>query len=511
MILKNLKKFLTHKAVVAFLSFVIQIGIVLYLAIGLSLRITQIFVIMEIISVLIVLYLSTMTTINPKFVLSWTIVVLGVPIAGSVLYLLFGNRKMPKELLKKSALNEAHVGVSLKQDSDTLNEFVQNYPQYLRSMYYVEENIHYPVYANTLTKYYPLGELGYEAIKEDIKKAKKYIYVEYFIITPGKMWDEFRRILSQKAKEGVDVRLIYDDWGCPQFDKEYREKLNKQGIKAYPFNELSYRFAIQMNFRSHRKLVVVDGRSGFISGINIADEYINEKERFGHWKDNVVRIEGQAVLSLIEMFLIVWSYVSNTDLESIESYKEDIVNQKDDGYVQPFTDNPTDDHAVTETLHINAITNARHSVYICTPYLIIGYELLRALMNAAQSGVDVRIVLPGTPDKKIVYMITRSNYDKLLKAGVKVYEYTPGFIHQKTLIVDSELAIISTANMDYRSYYLNFECGISFYNSSVVEEAMDDFETIIAVSKEISEKEVKDLPLYVRVSRAIVGLFSGLM
>lgn len=511
MILKNLKKFLTHKAVAAFLSFVIQLGIILYLAIGLSLRITQIYVFMEVLSVIIVLFLSTMTTTNPKFVLSWTIVVLGLPIVGPVLYILFGNRKMPKELLKKSALNEAHVGVSLQQDSATLNEFVHNYPQYLRSMYYVEENIHYPVYANTLTKYYPLGELGFEAIKADIQKAKKYIYLEYFIITPGKMWDELRTLLSQKAKEGVDVRLIYDDWGCPTFDNEYKEKLHQLGIKAYPFNELSYRFAIQMNFRSHRKLIVVDGLSGFISGINIADEYINEKERFGHWKDNVVRIEGQAVLSLIEMFLIIWSYVSNTDLESIESYQQDIVNQEDDGYVQPFTDNPTDDHAVSETLHITAITNARHSVYICTPYLIIGYELLRALMNAAQSGVDVRIVLPGIPDKKIVNMITRSVYDKLLSAKVKVYEYTPGFIHQKTLIVDNELAIISTANMDYRSYYLNFECGISFYNSKVVEESTQDFEEIISVSQEISLKQVKDLPLYVRLSRAFVGLFSGLM
>lgn len=509
--MKLLKQLLTHRAIIAVISVFVQLSLILFLVYGLSVRFSAIYSIVQIFSILVVLNLTTQQSTNPKFIQTWTIVILGIPVIGVVLYGLLGNRKMPSELLEKSRLGETSFGIGSVQDPLTLDKFLFEHRKRTKLMTYLEKMGHFPVFDKTLTEYYPTGELAFEDMKDKLRNANKYIFMEYFIIRFGTMWDEILDILIEKAKAGIDVRVIYDDWGCPEFDSRYVGRLRGQGIKIYPFNELTHKFVVQMNNRSHRKILIVDGEYGYVSGLNIADEYINRKERFGYWKDNAVRIQGAAVISLIDMFLTFWSYCSNDPKESLDYYKRSIITVENDGFIQPFSDNPSDDLTVTETLHVLAINSARKSIRIVTPYLILGHEMTRALSNASMTGVDVKIVVPGIPDKKLVYMVTRSNYEALIDAGIKIYEYTPGFIHQKMIIIDEGVSIISTANMDFRSYYLNFECGICFYKSQVTAQSVQDFNDVIKVSDEVTVEEVKSLPVHVRLARAVVGLFSGLM
>ena len=509
--MKLFKQILTHRAIIAVLSVLVQLSLILYLIYGLSVQFRWIYLALEVASVLTVLALTTQQATNPKYIQTWTIVILGIPVIGIVFYLLLGNRKMPSELLQKSKLHESSVGIGSVQDRQTMDKFLSEHRKWTKLMTYLEKTGHFPVYDKTETQYFPTGEEAFEDMKEKLQGATKYIFMEYFIIKFGSMWDEILEILIDKAKQGIDVRLIYDDWGCPAFDAQYVARLRGLGIKIYPFNELTYKFVVQMNNRSHRKILVVDGEYGYVSGLNIADEYVNRIERFGYWKDNMVRIEGDAVISLIDMFLTFWSYCSNDPKESISFYKRSVISKQNDGFIQPFTDNPSDDLTITETLHITAINGARRSINIVTPYLILGHEMTRALSNASTSGIDVKIIVPGIPDKKLVYMVTRSNYEALIDAGIQIYEYTPGFIHQKMIVIDDDLSIISTANMDFRSYYLNFECGICFYESQATKQSLADFNESLKVSNEVTQKEVKSLPFHVKFARAVVGLFSGLM
>lgn len=509
--MKFLKQVLTHRALVAVISVMIQLGLIMYLIYGLSVQFRWIYIGLQIVSILTVLALTTQQATNPKYIQTWTIIILGIPVIGVAFYLLLGNRKMPSELLEKSKLRDASVGIGSTQDSSTLTEFLTQHRKWTKLMSYLENTGHFPVFDSTSTYYYPTGESAFKDMKEKLLNANKYIFMEYFIIKFGTMWDEILEILIKKAKQGIDVRLIYDDWGCPDFNAQYVGKLRGQGIKVYPFNKLTYKFVVQMNNRSHRKILIVDGDYGYVSGLNIADEYVNRIKRFGYWKDNAVRIQGSAVISLIDMFLTFWSFCSNDPKENINLYNRAIQPCQDDGYIQPFSDNPSDDLTITETLHILAINGARKSIKIVTPYLILGHEMTRALSNMSMSGIDVKIIVPGIPDKKLVYMVTRSNYEALIDAGIQIYEYSPGFIHQKMIIVDNDLSIISTANMDFRSYYLNFECGICFYNSRATQQSLHDFNESLNLSDEVTPAEVKSLPFTVKFARAVVGLFSGLM
>ena len=324
------------------------------------------------------------------------------------------------------------------------------------------------------------------------------------------MWQETLEILSQKVKEGVDVRLLYDDWGSALFP-ELKKQCEEHGIDVLAFNPLVPRLAIQMNNRNHRKMVVVDGRVGIIGGMNLADEYINIRSRFGHWKDTAVLIEGDAVHSLTLMFLQFYSYYSGIEEDPNDFIYnfEDLV--PDDGYVMPFADAPTDEFDVGADAHLSMISNARKYVYIQTPYLIVGYEIIQALTLAAQSGVDVRIIVPHIPDKKIVNQVTKSNYDVLIKSGVKIYEYEPGFVHSKTLVADDEVCIVGTTNMDFRSYYLHFECSILFLGGPVVEDAYKDVMDTIDVSLRITQEDLDKVSFPMKVFRSFVKIFSGLM
>ena len=354
---------------------------------------------------------------------------------------------------------------------------------------YISNYVGYPIYDNTEIKYFPLGEDVYPVMIEELKKAKKFIFLEYFIIGKGKMWQGILDILEQKVKEGVDVRVIYDDVGSiSSLPNKYDRFLESKGIKCVVFNKLKPIIAVIMNNRDHRKIMVIDGNVSFSGGINIADEYINKKEKYGHWKDNGIMIKGEATWNFTVMFLKIWNAYREDD-DTFEKFRPTIKDVKADGYILPYGENPLDDEIVGENIYLNIINQAKKYVYIFTPYLIIDSEMLSAITLASKRGVDVRIVTPGIPDKKIVFTLTRSYYKMLKKDGVKIYEYTPGFLHSKVFVCDDDIATVGTLNLDYRSLYLHFECGIYIYESKVIEEIKRDALDTMEKSHLVSDKE----------------------
>jgi len=347
-----------------------------------------------------------------------------------------------------------------------------------------------------------------------LKKAEKFIFLEYFIIEEGVMWNSILDILKQKAEEGVDVRVIYDDAGCIfKLPYGYNKKLESMGIKCRVFNPLVPLLSSRINNRDHRKIAIIDGHTGFTGGINLADEYINEYEKFGHWKDSAIMIKGEAVWSMTVMFLSMWNYLdgSNEDFNKFKPDIEPLEESCKDGYVQPFADNPLDDETVGEIVYLNLINKARRYVYITTPYLIIDNEIITALTSAAKGGVDVRIITPYCGDKWYVHEVTRSYYRTLIESGVKIYEYTPGFIHSKTFVVDDEYGVVGTINMDYRSLFLHFECGVWMYKCRTIRDIKKDFNDTLKMCREITIEELNEIKWYKTLERMILRIFAPLM
>ncbi len=342
---------------------------------------------------------------------------------------------------------------------------------------------------NTKVTYYPVGEDMFASMLEDLKKAEHYIFLEYFIIQEGLMWDWILEILEQKVKEGVDVRLIYDDVGCVSLlPFHYAGMMEEKGIKCLAFNRFIPVVSLVMNNRDHRKIMVIDGHTAYNGGINLADEYINKKLRFGHWKDTGVRIHGDAVFNFTLMFLEVWNAFKVPDLDySIfrpRRWHEEPF--EGDGYVAPYADTPLDNEALGENVYINILNQAKDYVYIATPYLLISDEMENALCLAAKRGVDVRILMPGIPDKPTVFFMAKSYYPPLLKAGVQIYEYTPGFVHAKSYVCDDRIATVGTINMDFRSLYLHFECGTFLYGCKAVLDVKKDMEECFPQCHQVS-------------------------
>lgn len=328
------------------------------------------------------------------------------------------------------------------------------------------------------------------------------------------MWNSILEILEEKVKQGVEVRLIYDDMGCMftlpyQYDKKLREK----GINACVFNPFAPVLNSGFNNRDHRKICVIDGYIGFNGGINLADEYINEYEKYGHWKDTAVILEGDAVWNLTVMFLSVWNYIHGTT-EDYEKYRPNVYQKEKfsaDGYIQPYMDSPLDDETVGENVYFNLINNAKDYVYITTPYLIIDNEMMTALSTAAKSGIDVRIITPYVPDKWYVHAVTRAHYEALTENGVKIYEYTPGFIHAKTFVVDDSYSVVGTINLDYRSLYLHFECGTWMYQTDCVMQMKEDFLKTLEVCQPVTLEDCRRVKWYRKIGRSILRIFAPLM
>ena len=338
--------------------------------------------------------------------------------------------------------------------------------------------------------------------------------MEYYIIEPGVMWDSILEILKQKVLEGVDVRLMYDDMGCIiTLPRNYRRQMERLGIKCCTFHRLQPVLTGTINNRDHRKICVIDGEYAFTGGVNLADEYINRVVRFGHWLDCGVMLHGPAAYSFTLMYLSMWDDLRNMedDPEEFLPAEGAFAGVQGQGYVQPYTDSPMDEELVGETAYINMLSRAKRSVYICTPYLVIGSELSRALESAAKGGVDVRMIVPGVPDKWFVYAVTRSYYGQLLRAGVRIYEYTPGFIHSKTMVCDGEYGICGTINLDYRSLYLHHECAVWMFRARAVEQMSRVFDETLARSAEVTLDAVRRRAWYRKIVQSLLRVFAPLL
>ncbi len=451
---------------------------------------------------------------KPGYKIAWIIPILLFPFFGGIFYLVFGGSRLGTRTKAKMVSIQTKMAAELHSSPEILAEITEQNIDAGRQSQYIQEYAYSPAFTRTATEYFPVGEAKFERFIEELEKAEHFIFLEYFIIEEGLMWDSVLDVLKRKAKAGVDVRVIYDDIGCIfKLPYQYNKKLEQMGIKCKVFNPFKPVLSPRFNNRDHRKIAVIDGHTGFTGGINLADEYINEIERFGHWKDNAIMIKGEAVYSLTVMFLAVWGYLSGVDEDYNQFKPQSHVEMEypEDGYVQPFSDNPLDDEAVGETVYINLISRAKRYVYITTPYLIVDAEMMSALCFAAKQGIDVKIITPHIPDKWYVHAVTRFNYEQLLLSGVEIYEYTPGFIHAKTFVVDDEYAIIGTINLDYRSLFLHFECGVWLYNTSTIADIKQDVVDTLAVSQKISWEKYIDISWWRKVGRGLLNLFSPLM
>ena len=451
---------------------------------------------------------------NPAYKIAWIILIMSLPIFGGPFYLLFGFNKLSRHTRKKMAkITEDMVRYDQPDESVLENMMAAQADAGLQS-HYIERGAHSPPYCRTSCEYHPTGEVSWKRMLEELEKAEHYIFLEYFILEEGTMWDPILAILRRKAAEGVDVRVIYDDLGSIfKLPDGYDKLLESYGIRACVFNPFIPVINLRMNNRDHRKICVIDGHTGFTGGINLADEYINVKELHGHWKDTAIMLRGEAVWSLTVMFLTMWDFIKG-EVADFDLYRPQVYQRElppDDGYIQPFADNPLDDEPVGENVYLNMISRAKKYVYITTPYLIPSNEMMTALCNAARSGVDVRIITPHVPDKWYVHMVSRAHYSQLVEAGVRIFEFTPGFIHAKSFVADGLYAVVGTINLDYRSLYLHFECATWMYGASCIQDIYRDFLETEAVSQEITLEQCRAVPFHTRIARNLLKMFAPLM
>ncbi len=446
---------------------------------------------------------------NPSYKISWIFAIIFLPLVGGLLYLTFGKRRTIKKF-RKSFYNAKNVNFSFYNNLNN-KKFIENLkidPACLQMVRWIYNVSQQPVYSKTQTKFLSSGNIYFENLVLDLKNAKKTIFMEFFIISPGYMWGKILDILISKVKENVDVRLIYDDFGTiASLPKDYEKYLNKVGIKCKVFNPIKPRFEAFMNNRDHRKMVVIDGEIAYTGGINFADEYINKVKKYGFWQDCGVRLKGDAVSSFVILFLNMWNYI----LKKSDFYKDYLPNQNnvlEDGIVMPFGDNPINSYYLNNSIYLKIVNMAKKFVYIQTPYLVIDDKLTNALLFAAQSGVEVIIVTPNIYDKIYVHVLTRSFYQRLIKGGVKIFEFTPGFIHSKVIIADGIVGVLGTANFDFRSLYLHFECSVWMYKTKALEQIFKDFKLILSKSKKITLKDCKNRSLIERILSFILKPFS---
>lgn len=476
--------------------------------------------------------------IRTSYKLSWIFLILSLPVFGIPAYFLFGRSELTRRTRREMGALAEEFAVLRVEDAAVREELCRENHDAAQHSIYITDYAKYPLYREEMTEYFPSGEALFPHFLEDLKRAEHFIFLEYFIMEPGEMLDAIFSILEEKAKSGVLVRIIYDDVGCIRtLPSKYFNTFESSGIESASFNPFRPFLSVIMNNRDHRKIAVVDGRIAYTGGFNLADEYINATRRFGYWKDAGIRMEGECVWSFTTMFLEMWRYITgkNEDCgkyrpcasEHAEENRKEAssdcgscpVSSADStsgsgeskGYIQPYGDSPMDYEYVGENVYLNLINRARDYVYIFTPYLILGSEMTTALVNAAKSGVDVRIIVPGIPDKKMVYLLTQSYFPVLIRGGVKVFRYTPGFLHSKCFVVDDVYAVVGTINLDYRSLCLHFECGTFLYRARAVLQVKEDFLAAVEESHPVTAEEARNRHFFVRQFFGILKLMAPLL
>ena len=468
------------------------------------------------VTIMVLMYISTILAIvnrnmPPESKVTWLLIAV-IPVFGFLLYLMFGERRLSKkemaqlenmESMKFREDNSRELRLQLKEESKAVYGMV-------KSILSMDHNA--DLYNGTASTFFPLGDQMLPQLLEDLRSAKKFIFLEFYIIEEGLMWNSILEILLEKVKEGIEVKLLYDDIGCMATLKgNYTRRLRKLGIDAHKFNKVVPRLTVAYNNRDHRKILVIDGQIGYTGGVNLADEYINQRERFGHWKDSAVRLDGRAVKALTRLFLMNW-YINQGEIEDFDKYHMENQAVDGEGFYIPFGSGPKPIYKsqVGKAVYQNIINQATDYVYITTPYLIIDYDLTEDIRNAALRGVDVRIVTPYIPDKKLIQIVTRGAYPDLMEAGVKIYEYTPGFIHSKQVLADDEVAVVGTINFDYRSLVHHYENAVWMYRSPELTKIRADFQGIFSVSQQIKLDTFR-ITRYQHLIKEIMQLFAPML
>lgn len=494
------------------LSMTFQVGWILVLILKLNKYSAVISLLISVLTLILVIRLYN-KKMPMGFKLPWIMIILAFPVLGLSLYLLLGRSDITKGMRNRLEKIDAALESCLSQDEAVMENLKAKDVSIANQFNYVSKYAKYPVYQNTDIDFFKEAEDGFEDQLKELTKAERFIFLEYHAIEDSTSFARMKKILIEKAKQGVDVRVLYDDVGSVGFiNPAFIKQMESYGIQCRVFNPLIPILNIFMNNRDHRKITVIDGRVGYTGGYNLADEYFNLVHPYGQWKDTGVRIDGDAVHNLTFMFLEMWHAMSKEEPGDVKQFFPKVpYRAKEDCFVQPYGDSPLDDELVGENVYMNIVKMAKKYVYFTTPYLIISDEMERELTMAVKRGVDVRIITPGIPDKKAVYQVTRSYYENLVKEGVRIYEYTPGFIHAKECICDDEIAATGTINLDYRSLYLHFENGVLMYNCRAIHDMRQDFEATMNISREVTEDYKKKPVLPIKIKRSLLRLFAPLL
>ncbi len=450
---------------------------------------------------------------NPAFKMTWILCVMIFPVFGTVFYVYVKLQLGTGYIGRRLSTLKIETEPYMQEDRRVVHALSANKPANANLAYYMSHQIGFPIYRNTKVTYFPLGEDKFEALVEKLEQAEHFIFMEYFIVEKGYMWDTILEILERKAAEGVEVRFMYDGMcSIAMLPYNYPRQLMKKGIHAKMFNPVRPVLSTSQNNRDHRKICVIDGQVGFTGGINIGDEYINQKVRFGHWKDTAVMLEGDAVQSLTMLFLQMWN-VNESRPENYETYltQKSTTLKRELGFVLPYGDSPFDHENVGEEVYFHILNHAKKYVHIMTPYLILDNEMLTTLTRTAKSGIEVIIIMPHIPDKKYAFALAKTYYGELLEAGVQIYEYTPGFVHAKVFVSDDDTATVGTINLDFRSLYLHFECGVFIYQNTVVDAVEKDFQETLKKCQKVSITDVKTRPFLHRITGEVLRMVAPLM
>lgn len=487
-----------------------QFVMIIYLSYALRGYTIYLYAGIQVLSIIIIIGLVNDSR-NASYKISWICIIAAFPITGHIMFMLWGNRRRKK--IDQNILEKLQRGAKfLEFNPEITKEFSEKYPTKGRMTRYLETNS-FPLYKNNKITYYPMGEMAFEAIFEEIDKAQNFILLNFFIVGEGVLWKHLHERLLPKLQQGVKVKFLYDDFGgMLRTPTNFKKSLENEGIEVRVFNPIhKYTDQLYMNFRSHQKIIVVDGNVGFTGGMNLADEYVNLVTRYGIWKDNAIKVEGDAVWGLTVTFLQMWEVSGNEAPMDYNPYRPTKEFEASNVYCQVVSDGPANNpRNPVENIYKQMIYYAKKVLYITTPYLIIEDDMRDALITAATSGIDVRIITPFIPDKKNVKILTNYNYGRLLEAGVRIFEYTPGFIHAKTIITE-DCGVVGTINMDYRSFHLHYECGVWFCDRETINTIKSDLLSTMEHCHEVTYEEWMNRPFLMKLYQRILNLFSTLM
>lgn len=513
---RNAKKLLGviyGRSLVVILLLAFQFGLLIYTVMALQKYAVWVYGLFSLISLFVVIYLVNCDS-EPDFKMAWMVPIVIFPVFGGLLYLYVHTQWTTKLIYRRQEALIREMQPLLTQDEQVAAHLKEENPQIAHLAEYSVRTSNFPVYENTGAKYFPLGEDKFEELKIRLEEAREFIFLEYFIVEEGIFWNTVLDILKRKVKEGVEVRMLYDGMcSIMLLPYNYPKQLQEYGIQCKMFAPIHPVLSTHYNNRDHRKILVIDGKYAFTGGINLADEYINQKMRFGHWKDTGVMIQGDAVRTMTLLFLQMW----NTESDISEDFSRYIrkepfrVPEADDGFVMPYGDSPIDKEPMGETVYVDILNRAVDYVHIMTPYLILDYHMIQTLCYTAKRGVEVIILMPGIPDKPYAFLLAKTYYKELIEAGVRIYEYTPGFVHAKVFVSDDQVCTVGTINLDYRSLYLHYECGCFFYKNQIIPDVERDFQQTLAKCRRIESDEWSRQKWWFRVAGRFLRLFAPLM